>query len=119
MSELIKISKEFKGAMGGVWLGKEIEIPDGADDVAEFIKQNEILERAWMAMNPQINWSESSRKENSDTTPIPINEKIEGMKSIIKLGHTKTFLEKQKAKVEELNDPSLTEAYNNKLKSFE
>lgn len=126
MSELIKISKEFKGAMGGVWLGKEVEIPDGADDIAEFIKQNERLERAWMAMNPQINWDATWNNKTGTLTlkdppqdiVVTTNEKAEGMKLIIQMSPNKNILERQRKEVERLNIPELTKLFEEKLQSL-
>lgn len=52
-------------------------------------------------------------------TTTPRQEKIEGMKSIIKLCSTQSFLEKQRKNVEELNDPELWAAFEEKLQSLQ
>lgn len=120
MSELIKISKEFKGAMGGVWLGKEVEIPDGADDIAEYIKQNERLEKAWMAMNPQINWlptTESSYNGKSETLPSK-ESAIESHIKTINECQTLNNLNMFKRLVENTNDTKLLKAFNDQYEKL-
>jgi hypothetical protein len=51
--------------------------------------------------------------------PIPVDEKVKGMKELLNLCTTKTLLERQRGQVERLNNPEVTEIFNNRLKSFE
>lgn len=119
MSELIKISKEFKGAMGGVWLGKEVEIPDGADDIAEYIKQNERLEKAWMAMNPHINWLPDSTTNGSSQKVNSKDEKIQSFIATINMCTSLKFLRNFEQRVLSENNDDLSYAYSQKEKELQ
>lgn len=108
MSELIKISKEFRGITGSLWLGKEVTIPEGADDIEEFIKQSERLDKAWMAMNPQYKFNEQSVGEiNKEKERVEIAIDNCTSKAELKMIQESAFKHK------------LEKEYLMKLKSFE
>jgi hypothetical protein len=125
--ETIKVSKEFKGIMGGLWLGMEAEVVVSSDEdvINEFKKRNELLEKAYMALNPQINWNEenigmglplSSGKNGSQPTIVQV-EKPSGVtiEDINSCGD-KVVLQSYKFLVK--GKPELEAAYLTKLKEL-
>lgn len=61
---------------------------------------------------------QSSQKVNSEITPSK-DERISSFIATINMCSSKKFLENFSKRVSEENNPELTEAFNNKLKSFE
>lgn len=122
--QLIKVSKEFKGLMGNLWLGLEGTVTEEEDKIKAYIEGNELLEKSWMAMNPQIGWNEVPQPPIQKITftedkPIPIDEKIEGMKQLLSLCKTKQLLERQRGQVERLGNDEVTKLFEEKLKRFD
>lgn len=97
------------------------------DSLVECYKQlGKMVDDAFEAMNPQINWNESSQKENHIVNvndmvsePISKDEKLEGMKQLLSLCNTKQLLERQRGQVERLANKEVSELFESKLKSFQ
>jgi len=112
-------------------LGMEIDIEEGDEIKVQdaFVRAKEICEKAFAALNPQINWNGETKDlgwyaPRATLTEDDLKEKtidpITAMKELINSKYqNKKTLESLKQKVSDLNNPEVTEIFNNRLKSFE
>ena len=93
----------------------EAELEAGEDAEKCFDELRNFVDILHMKNNPQyyqdINRDNVSQSESIDKTDAFI--------TVINLSDTKQKLERFKLQVERENNPKLTEAYNNKLKTFQ
>ena len=119
-------------------IGVEVDVEEG-DDYDECFRGAKALVEQWNLesnpsysltmeyMKPQADFSPDYVHSKSTTLqtqfseqPTPtIDEKAEGMKEIIRIANTKVLLERQRGQIERMNNPELTEMFNDKLKTFE
>ena len=137
MTNIIKISREFKdNILGSIWLGREIEIGEAADSTSAFIKANEELVNAYAALNPQTDWKPHTKMwmeafgddpkdfpyNNGKVPTIQVSKKEQALNNFIEAIQTSTTLkgvEIFRPLVERENNPSLTEAFETKIKELQ
>lgn len=134
-TNIIKISREFKdNVLGSIWLGREITIGYGFDPTEAFIKANEELVNAYGRLSAGNGYSNNLKDAGNWTTmpygngygnsmtnePPVINQEpkekaIENFIEAIRTSTTLKGVEIFRKLVERENNPSLTEAFENKL----
>lgn len=106
----------------------EASVEEGEDLTGCYKKLQQEVEKAFIAINPQISWSAGAQvyvnpeyshllNGNSETKTDPKEQQIEGFIQAIQMANGVKAL-KYFEKISE-TDPRIKEAYNNKLKSFE
>lgn len=131
---IIKISREFKdNILGSIWLGREIEIGEAADSTSAFIKANEELVNAYQALGGYVGnghvYYENATPYTVIGTPvevtiptIQVSKTEQALNNFIEAIQTSTTLkgvEIFRKLVERENNPSLTEAFETKIKELQ
>jgi hypothetical protein len=118
----------------------EATIEKGDDIQKCYVELQQCVNKVFNEMNPQINWSDrlsdsaglnnqfpmfhpstgiTSGLNGSQPTALSPPDKIDSFIATINYCTNKKFLENFKKRVDEEKSERLTEAYNNKLKSFQ
>lgn len=111
-------------------IGVEIEVAEGEQSEDAFLFAKFLVEKWNMDSNPSYAMTMEYMKPSENVlmesewsgkayNKVTKDEKAEGMKEIIRIANTKQLLERQRGQVERLNNPEVTELFNNKLKTFE
>ena len=94
----------------------EATLEDGDDEIACYKRLQDIVEKTFIALNPQIQWSNPMFHSPTQEEPTP--DRIQAFIDTINYCTNKTMVERFRKQVERENNERLTEAFNLKLKSL-